>query len=77
LGRSLVTRATPRKPGAACPDLQALPRPCPKDWLTAYAAGTCVRNPQNAGPAYIKPAAVGRRQGAKGVGAKGVIRYSS
>jgi putative SOS response-associated peptidase YedK len=44
-------------PGTARADLQALLRPCPDDWLTAYPVGTRVNNPKNQGPACIEPVA--------------------
>jgi putative SOS response-associated peptidase YedK len=44
-------------PGTARPDLQALLRPCPDDWLTAFRVSTRVNNPKNEGPACIEPAA--------------------
>jgi putative SOS response-associated peptidase YedK len=43
------------EPSAAGPDLQALLRPCPDDWLTAYPVSTRVNNPKNQGPACVEP----------------------
>jgi putative SOS response-associated peptidase YedK len=42
-------------PGPARPDLQALLRPCPDDWLTAYPVSTRVNNASNDKPECVRP----------------------